>query len=179
MHDIQKRLVVLLLALGAMIPTAVLASRSSTRADENRKVVVAFYERFFNQHDLGAADCYIGDVYIQHNPNVPNGREAFVEGFTRVFCTIPAAPQSDRTHDHGRGSCGAACALDQVSRGSRRCGSRYLPAGSWSHRGTLGCAAGHPGAGSQQQHHVLIQASATVGQVTCRSRAICLLWIME
>jgi predicted SnoaL-like aldol condensation-catalyzing enzyme len=89
MHDIQKRLVVLLLALGAMIPTAVLASRSSTRADENRKVVVAFYERFFNQHDLGAADCYIGDVYIQHNPNVPNGREAFVEGFTRVFAQFP------------------------------------------------------------------------------------------
>jgi hypothetical protein len=82
MHDIQKRLVVLLLAVGVMIPTAVLASRSSTQADENRKVVVAFYERFFNQHDLGAADRYIGDFYIQHNPNVPNGREAFVEGIT-------------------------------------------------------------------------------------------------
>ena len=89
MHDIQKRLVVLLLAVGAMIPTAVLASRSSTQAEENRKVVVAFYERFFNQHDLGAADRYIGDVYIQHNPNVPNGREAFVEGFTRVFAQFP------------------------------------------------------------------------------------------
>jgi hypothetical protein len=32
------------------------------------------------------------------------------------------------------------------------------PTGSWSHRGTLGFAVGHPGTGSQQ-HYVLIQVS--------------------
>lgn len=89
MYDIQKRLVVLLLAVSALLATSVLASRASTPADENREVVVAFYERFFNQHDLSAADRYIGDVYIQHNPNVPNGRKAFAEGFTRVFAQFP------------------------------------------------------------------------------------------
>ncbi len=89
MQDIQKRLGVLLLAVGAMLPTTVPASPASTHADENRKLVVAFYERFFNQHDLSAADRYLGEVYIQHNPNVPNGREAFVEGFTRVFAQFP------------------------------------------------------------------------------------------
>jgi predicted SnoaL-like aldol condensation-catalyzing enzyme len=89
MHDIQNRLVVLLLAVGAMLPTTVLASPALTRADENRTVVVAFYERFFNQRDLSAADRYIGEVYIQHNPNVPDGRKAFVAGFTRVFAQFP------------------------------------------------------------------------------------------
>jgi predicted SnoaL-like aldol condensation-catalyzing enzyme len=72
-----------------MIPTPVPAQGVSTEANENRKLVVAFYERFFNQHDLAAADRYIGDVYIQHNPNVPNGRKEFVEGFARVFAQFP------------------------------------------------------------------------------------------
>jgi predicted SnoaL-like aldol condensation-catalyzing enzyme len=80
---------VLLLAVSAMLPTAVLASRALTQADENRGIVVAFYERFFNQHDLSAGDRYIGDVYIQHNPDVPNGRQAFVEGFARMFAQFP------------------------------------------------------------------------------------------
>jgi predicted SnoaL-like aldol condensation-catalyzing enzyme len=89
MRNIQKRFVMLLLAVSAMLPIAVLASRASMQADANRKVIFAFYERFFNLHDLTAADPYIAEVYIQHNPNVPNGREAFVEGFTRVFAQFP------------------------------------------------------------------------------------------
>lgn len=38
--------------------------------------VICRISRKANQHDLGAADRYIGEVYIQRNPNVPNGREA-------------------------------------------------------------------------------------------------------
>jgi hypothetical protein len=87
MRNIQKRFVVLLLAVSAML--AVLASRASMQADENRKVVVAFCERFFNQHDLSAADRYVGGVYIHHNPNVPSGRKEFVEGFAGVFAQFP------------------------------------------------------------------------------------------
>ncbi len=61
-------------------------SRTTTEA-ANAQVVVAFYELAFNQHrPTEAARRYIGDRYIQHNPNVPNGAEAFYgyfEGFFR------------------------------------------------------------------------------------------------
>jgi predicted SnoaL-like aldol condensation-catalyzing enzyme len=89
MRNIMKRVLPLLFAACAMPSIAVSAEGTATQADENRKVVVTFYERFFNQHDLAAANRYIGDVYIQHNPHVPNGRKAFVEGFTRVFAQFP------------------------------------------------------------------------------------------
>lgn len=61
-------------------------SRTATET-ENARIVTAFYELAFNQHrPTEAARLYIGDRYIQHNPNVPNGAEAFYgyfEGFFR------------------------------------------------------------------------------------------------
>lgn len=65
---------------------AVAQDRSPTEA-ENARVVTAFYDLAFNQHrPTEAARLYIGDRYIQHNPNVPNGAAAFYgyfEGFFR------------------------------------------------------------------------------------------------
>lgn len=53
----------------------------------NARIVTDFYEMAFNQHrPTEAARLYIGDRYIQHNPNVPNGAAAFYgyfEGFFR------------------------------------------------------------------------------------------------
>jgi predicted SnoaL-like aldol condensation-catalyzing enzyme len=67
-------------------PQTPTASRTPTEA-ANADVVVAFYELAFNQHrPTEAARLYIGDRYIQHNPHVPNGAEAFYgyfEGFFR------------------------------------------------------------------------------------------------
>ncbi|WP_449428430.1 nuclear transport factor 2 family protein [Rhodanobacter umsongensis] len=96
-HDIWREdrvrpssyLFALLFSLIMALPMTAFANGTSTQADENRKTVVAFYEQFFNQHDLTAADRYIGDTYIQHNPNVPNGRKAFVDAFTKVFAQFP------------------------------------------------------------------------------------------
>ena len=62
------------------------ASRTPIEA-ENARIVVAFYDLAFNQHQpTEAARLYIGDRYIQHNPAVPNGAAAFYgyfEGFFR------------------------------------------------------------------------------------------------
>jgi predicted SnoaL-like aldol condensation-catalyzing enzyme len=67
-------------------PPAASGSRTATEA-ENARIVTAFYELAFNQHrPTEAARLYIGDRYIQHNPHVPNGAEAFYgyfEGFFR------------------------------------------------------------------------------------------------
>lgn len=72
---------------GAVKPAAAAAALSTAAA--NKKIVLDFYEQFFNQHDLSAASRYIGDTYIQHNPGVPNGREAFVKVFAQVFAKFP------------------------------------------------------------------------------------------
>ncbi len=57
--------------------------------EANRQLVVSFYEQFFNQHDLSATERHIGDTYRQHNPGVADGRQAFVDAFTRLFTQFP------------------------------------------------------------------------------------------
>jgi predicted SnoaL-like aldol condensation-catalyzing enzyme len=80
-----KALLIGALAMLAASP-ALAQDRSPTEA-ENARVVTAFYDLAFNRHQpTEAARLYIGDRYIQHNPNVPNGAEAFYgyfEGFFR------------------------------------------------------------------------------------------------
>lgn len=42
----------------------------------NKKLVVDFYNEVLFRGDYNAMDKYIGDVYIQHNPQVADGKEA-------------------------------------------------------------------------------------------------------
>lgn len=53
--------------------------RNKAVLEKNKKVVMDFYQEFFGDHDLTAAERYIGDVYIQHNPAVADGRTPLVE----------------------------------------------------------------------------------------------------
>ena len=39
--------------------------------------MLAFYEKGLNQKDADAALQYVGDRYVQHNPNAADGREGF------------------------------------------------------------------------------------------------------
>ena len=51
--------------------------------DENKRVVRSFYEESFNGGDPeGAVERYLGDRYIQHNPQAADGPEAFI-GFVK------------------------------------------------------------------------------------------------
>ena len=46
---------------------------------------MAFYDLMFNQcMPAEAIEQYAGDVYIQHNPAVADGKEAFIAYFTRM-----------------------------------------------------------------------------------------------
>ncbi len=48
--------------------------------EKNKEIVAAFYDLALNQHQpQAAADEFIGNRYIQHNPNISDGKEAFVE----------------------------------------------------------------------------------------------------
>jgi predicted SnoaL-like aldol condensation-catalyzing enzyme len=43
-----------------------------------REIVLAFYEAALNDKDVEKAGRYLGDVYLQHNPHVPDGPEGLL-----------------------------------------------------------------------------------------------------
>ena len=49
----------------------------------NKRLVYDFWREVFEAGHLELAEKYMAESYIQHNPNVPTGRAAFVEFFSR------------------------------------------------------------------------------------------------
>ncbi len=59
--------------------------RSLGEAQHNKEVVLNFYQQMFGDKDLTAVDRYIDAGYIQHNPNVADGAEAFKQAAAAWF----------------------------------------------------------------------------------------------
>ena len=56
-----------------------------TTPEERKQAAMAFYDLMFNQcRPREAVERYAGDEYIQHNPHVGDGKEAFVAYFERM-----------------------------------------------------------------------------------------------
>lgn len=58
--------------------------------ERNKRNAMAFYDLMFNQNQPALAmERYAGASYIQHNPHVADGKQAFIDYFERMARDYP------------------------------------------------------------------------------------------
>jgi predicted SnoaL-like aldol condensation-catalyzing enzyme len=66
--------------------------------DPKIEAATGFLHMMLNEDNVrGAFDKYVGDSYIQHNPRVPDGKDASIEALTQGFAARPAHSSIKRT----------------------------------------------------------------------------------
>jgi predicted SnoaL-like aldol condensation-catalyzing enzyme len=61
---------------------AALLASANPKLAEYKRLVYDFWREVFEGAHIEFADKYMAEGYIQHNPNVPTGRAAFIEAFS-------------------------------------------------------------------------------------------------
>ena len=69
-----------------------LLASGDARIAANKRLVYDFWREVFEGAHMELASKYMAETYIQHNPNVPSGRAAFVDFFSKVKKPSPIEP---------------------------------------------------------------------------------------
>jgi len=72
-----------------------LLASSDPKLAANKRLVYDFWREVFEAGHMELAGKYLTESYIQHNPNVPTGRAAFVDFFTKF---VKPKPIDTRVH---------------------------------------------------------------------------------
>ena len=80
-------------AVSAAADQEKLLASADPKLAANKRLVYDFWREVFEGAHMEFADKYMAESYIQHNPNVPTGRAAFVEFFQRVRKPAPIEPR--------------------------------------------------------------------------------------
>jgi predicted SnoaL-like aldol condensation-catalyzing enzyme len=70
----------------AVVPSAnheQLLASPDARLAANKRLVYDFWREVFEAGHMELAERYMAEGYIQHNPNVPTGRTAFIDFFSK------------------------------------------------------------------------------------------------
>ncbi|MBT8372313.1 MAG: nuclear transport factor 2 family protein [Deltaproteobacteria bacterium] len=62
----------------------------SDKLEENKKNAIAFYRTAYLGDPARAVEMYVGAEYIQHNPLVGDGKQAFIDYFTEMAAQYPS-----------------------------------------------------------------------------------------
>ena len=75
--------------VAAITDQAPLLASADPKLAANKRLVYDFWREVFEGAHMELVDKYMAESYIQHNPNVPSGRAAFVDFFTRMRKPAP------------------------------------------------------------------------------------------
>lgn len=57
--------------------------------ENNKKNAIAFYKMAYEGNPKQAIEMYVGNEYVQHNPDVANGTQGFIDYFERMQTEYP------------------------------------------------------------------------------------------
>ncbi|MGB5894638.1 MAG: nuclear transport factor 2 family protein [Ignavibacteriaceae bacterium] len=57
--------------------------------NQNKKNAIGFYKMAYNGNPKKATELYVGTKYIQHNPLVGDGIQAFIDYFEKMYQEYP------------------------------------------------------------------------------------------
>ena len=59
------------------------------KLEANKQSAIAFYRTAYSGDPASAVEMYVGAEYIQHNPLVGDGKQAFIDYFTEMALQYP------------------------------------------------------------------------------------------
>src|ERR1700685_4492060 len=74
------------MSLGLLLGASSMSAQPQpSQAEANKKLVLDYCRVVLQAHNAEAAKDYQSEDYVQHNPFVPNGRDAFIKTFKAIW----------------------------------------------------------------------------------------------